>query len=103
MYTINFSIHGENRVSGCVEGAERNFFATTGNDFCKSYKIILAMFKLISSLFLMFPYHQALKFTEIFFLLEIFFAGKNLKEERQVLANTLWRELSTLFGCLSIC
>lgn len=43
------------------------FLATTGNDFCKSCKIILAMFKLINSLFLMFPYHQALKFTKIFF------------------------------------
>lgn len=66
------------------------------------------MFKLISSLFLLFPYHQALKFTEIFFLpffffLEIFFVCKNLRGERQILANTLWRELSTLFGCLTIC
>lgn len=77
------------------------FFATTGNGFCKSYKIILAMFKLISSLFLRFPYHQALKFAEILFLpfffffpLEIFFVCKSLKGEKQVLANILWRELS---------
>lgn len=75
------------------------FFATTGNDFCKSYKIILAMFKLISSLVLRFPYHQALKFAEILFLpfffpLEIFFVCKSFKGEKQVLANILWRELS---------
>lgn len=67
------------------------------------------MFKLISSLiFCTFPYHYTLKCTEIFLsFLSFFWGGFSLslksKGKRQDLSHALWRELHTLFGCLSIC
>lgn len=35
---------------GGVKGAERNFLALIGSGSCKSFEIMVAMFKLISSL-----------------------------------------------------
>ena len=96
---------------GGVEGAERSLLATTEDGFCESYAIKLATLALIRTLaVLAFPYHLALKCTDIsffpfffFFFFEIFFVLKNLKGERQFLSNALWRKLNTLFSYLSIC